>query len=91
MSYFVYILLSLKDKGLYIGCTSNLERRVRRHNSGFVFATQNRVPLVLIYNEQFENKGEAFNRERFLKSLWGARFKKQILKDYLNKIGHISK
>ena len=35
--------------------------------------------------EQFQSKAEAFNRERFLKSLWGAREKKKILQVYLHK------
>jgi len=30
-----------------------------------------------------KGKAEAFNRERFLKSLWGGRFKKNVLKKYL--------
>ncbi|MBI2086961.1 MAG: GIY-YIG nuclease family protein [Candidatus Zambryskibacteria bacterium] len=82
MSYFVYILLSLKDKKLYVGCTTNLEKRLIRHNNGAVFATKSRRPLELIYSEKFESKTEAFNRERFLKSLWGARFKKKVLDKY---------
>lgn len=88
MTYFVYILYSLKDHKLYVGCTSNLENRIKKHNSKGVFATKERVPLVLIYSEKIENKAEAFNRERFFKSLWAGRLKRKILKEYLNKIGH---
>ncbi|HCC04888.1 TPA: excinuclease ABC subunit C [Patescibacteria group bacterium] len=79
----VYILLSQKDKKLYVGCTSNLEKRFKRHLDGYVQATKNRRPLVLIHSEQYDNKGEAFQRERFLKSLWSAREKKKILEKYL--------
>jgi len=88
MTYFVYILYSQKDYKLYVGCTSNLENRIKEHNSKKVTATKNRVPLVVIHSEKFEDKAEAFNRERFLKSLWSGRFKRKILKEYLNKIGH---
>ena len=91
MTYFVYILYSQKDHNLYVGCTAGLEQRMREHNSGKVTATKNRAPLVLIHSEKFEDKGEAFNRERFLKSLWAGRLKKKILKEYMNKIGHDSK
>ncbi|MCA9353533.1 GIY-YIG nuclease family protein [Candidatus Nomurabacteria bacterium] len=83
MSYFVYILFSEKDKKLYVGCTSDLEKRLIRHNSGFVESTKNRRPIVLIKKEIFDNKSEAFKRERFLKSLWGAREKSKILKSYI--------
>lgn len=79
----VYILYSEKDKRLYVGCSSNLEIRLKRHNSGLVSATKYRRPLVLIHSEIFESKADAFNRERFLKSLWSSRFKKKVLNQYL--------
>ncbi len=81
--YFVYILFSEKDQKLYVGCTSNIEKRLEKHNKGFVKATKHRRPLALIHSEKFDNKTDAFNRERFLKSLWGGRTKKQILTKYL--------
>lgn len=86
MFYSVYILYSLKDKRLYVGCTSDIGKRVKKHNMGNVQATKNRRPLVLIHAEQFDDKGTAFNRERFLKSLWGSRQKKKILSNYLEKL-----
>ncbi|MDB5259793.1 MAG: nuclease superfamily protein [Candidatus Nomurabacteria bacterium] len=83
--YFVYILYSEKDGKLYVGCSGNLNKRIARHNNGLVLATKNRRPLVCIYYESFTSKGEAFARERYLKSLWSAHFKEKIKKDYLNK------
>ncbi len=88
VTYFVYILLSQKDKKLYVGCTNDLESRLKRHNDGAVTSTKNRRPFSLIYSEKIEDKTKAFNRERFLKSLWGSRFKKKVLADYLNRISH---
>ena len=82
MVYFVYILLSLRDQKMYVGCTNDLTKRLERHSDGHVLATRNRRPLELIHYEKFENKGESFQRERFLKSLWGAREKKKILEKY---------
>ncbi len=86
MLYFVYILLSLKDNRLYVGCTNNISRRIKDHNYGKVYATKNRRPLVVIYSEKFEHKADAFNRERYLKTLWSARFKKKILEEYRQKM-----
>ncbi|MCL5017258.1 MAG: GIY-YIG nuclease family protein [Patescibacteria group bacterium] len=83
MDYYVYILYSLKDKRLYVGCTSNLQKRFKLHNSGMVDATKYRRPLELIHYENFKNKADAFNRERFFKSLWGSRLKKKIMQKYL--------
>ena len=85
-SYFVYILISKIDKKLYVGCTSNLEERIKRHNKGFVFASKRRRPLVLIYFEEFQDKDTSFIRERFLKSLWSSRFKKKLKTEYINKV-----
>ncbi|MGB8816077.1 MAG: GIY-YIG nuclease family protein [Minisyncoccia bacterium] len=89
MSYFVYILLSKKDDRLYVGCTEDPNQRLKDHNYGKVLATRNRRPLFMIHTEEIVDKANAFNRERFLKSLWGAREKKRILNKYINKIGHI--
>jgi len=83
MFYTVYILYSQKNKRLYVGCTSDIEERLKRHNNGHVKATKYRRPLTLIHKEKFEVKGDAFTRERFLKSLWGSRDKQKILKKYL--------
>jgi len=89
MFYTVYILYSLKDKRLYVGCTNNIEDRIKRHSAGNVQATKFRRPIALIHEERFENKTTAFNRERFLKSLWGAREKNNILKKFLESSNHL--
>ena len=74
--YFVDILKSLKDHKRYIGFTSDLERRILEHNSGLVKSTRNRKPFELIYTEEFENKEEAMDREKFFKSGKGREFLK---------------
>jgi len=73
--YCVYILKSLKDNRLYIGCTENLQNRIESHDNVSVKSTGHRRPFVPIHSEEFKNKTEAFNRERFLKSLWDSREK----------------
>ncbi len=81
--HYVYILVSKRDNKLYVGCTSNLENRIANHNSGSVEATKNRLPLEIIHIEKFESATDAFVREKFLKSLWAARFKKKLKEKYL--------
>lgn len=87
MPYFIYILFSKKDNKLYVGCTTDLEQRLIDHNSGKVSSTKSRRPFEMIYSEEYADKAEAFNRERYLKSLWSARFKKKLLTEYVNKVG----
>lgn len=60
MSYTVYIPYSNKDKKLYVGCTSNIENRLKRHQSGNVESTKYRLPVELIHTENFENKKRSF-------------------------------
>lgn len=74
----VYILYSHKDKKLYVGQTNDLNQRLERHNNGYVTATKHRRPLVCIHSEEFETRGEAMAREKFFKSLWSSRFKKNL-------------
>jgi len=78
----VYILYSHSDKNLYVGQTNNLEERVKRHNDGYVTVTKHRRPLTCIHSEQFSTRKEAMNRELFLKSLWSARFKRNLKKKF---------
>lgn len=84
--YYVYILLSLKDHGLYIGYTTDLKRRLILHSKSQVTATKIRVPLKLIHYEYFIDKTDAKAREEFLKSGYGRVQLKQILKRTLKNI-----
>jgi putative endonuclease len=90
MFYFIYVLYSHKDKKLYVGCSKNVDKRFVRHKNGSVQSTKHRRPLELIHTEKFSSKVEAFNRERFLKSLWGNRDKKKILENFLRRKNEIS-
>ncbi|MDP1722427.1 MAG: GIY-YIG nuclease family protein [Candidatus Gottesmanbacteria bacterium] len=84
--YYVYILLSLKDKGFYIGYTSDLKQRLIEHAKGRVAATKFRIPLRLIHYEYFIDRSDAKAREKFLKSGFGRQQFYQILKRTLKRI-----
>lgn len=84
--YYVYILLSLKDKGFYIGYTSDLKQRLTEHANVRVTATRFRIPLKLIHYEYFIDRADAKAREKFLKSGFGRQQFSQILKRTLKKI-----
>lgn len=81
--YYVYILQSKKNGHLYIGCTTNLNKRIKLHNSGKVFSTKKCLPIKLIYCEIFLNKDDAFKREQFLKTGWGRNYIKRALHNFL--------
>jgi putative endonuclease len=66
----------------YTGYTSDLEERLRQHNSGKVNCTKNRMPLKLVYFEGCLNQQDATHREKYLKTSWGKRYIKERLKNY---------
>lgn len=62
-----YILKSKKDNNLYIGSTSDLNRRIKEHNAGFVQSTKHRTPFKLVYAELYACEDDARKREHNLK------------------------
>ncbi len=68
--YFVYIL-ECKDKTLYSGITTNLDRRILEHNTSLKGAkyTKMRRPVVLRYSEKYKTRSEALKREYHIKQL----------------------
>ena len=61
-------------EGFYIGSTSDLKDRMKRHTNGHVPATKNRRPIKLIFYFAFSNKYHAFSFEKYLKSGSGRAF-----------------
>ncbi len=68
-SNYVYILLC-SDNTLYTGWTNDLDNRVAVHNDGTgAKYTKARLPVKLIYSEEFNTKSEALKREHEIKSM----------------------
>lgn len=68
--HFVYFVKSDKDKSYYVGSTENVERRVQEHNVGKTKSLKSKLPVQLVYTEQFESKTDARKREIYLKKSW---------------------
>lgn len=83
MKFYVYILLSLKDKRFYTGFTTDLKNRLSEHATGMVRSTKDRRPFKLIHYEYFINEKDAKAREVFLKSGFGRDQLKKSLKSTL--------
>jgi putative endonuclease len=83
--FYVYVLRSESDAGLYIGFTMDLRRRLKEHEAGEALATSYRGPWRLVYYEAYLEKADALGRERYLKSGGGRRFLKSQLKHYLTR------
>ena len=83
--FYVYVLQSEADEGLYIGFTSDLKRRLTEHQEGLSFSTSYRRPWRLIYYEAYLEEADALGRERYLKSGGGRRFLAKQLKAHFLK------
>jgi putative endonuclease len=73
--YTVYILYSAKFNKIYIGFTSDIDKRLESHN---ILATKGWTikfrPWVLVYTEVYHTKAEALQREKQLKTAKGRAF-----------------
>lgn len=65
--FYVYTLKSNIDNRIYIGYTTDLKTRFKRHNTGKVKSTKANKPWVLIYYEAYRAKPDATKREKQLK------------------------
>ncbi len=64
--YYVYVLISRSKEKLYIGYTSNLQQRVKQHNSKHKGYTNNDI-WDLVYYEAYYSEKDARQREQKLK------------------------
>ncbi|MDP3697110.1 MAG: GIY-YIG nuclease family protein [Candidatus Taylorbacteria bacterium] len=77
--YYVY-LIECKDKTLYTGITTDIQRRFEEHSSGKggAYTRSKKVERVL-YTEQFETRGQAQKRESEIKG-WRREKKFNLIK-----------
>ena len=77
MRWFLYIL-QCKDKSLYTGISTNVERRIKEHSNGKGSrALRGKPPLKLVYQESYRSRSSALKREAEIKK-W-PRKKKLVL------------
>ena len=68
MMHVTYIL-ECADKTLYVGCTNDLEKRLKQHNTAKAGAhyTKIRRPVVLRFSQRFRTLAKARAREAEIK------------------------
>lgn len=75
-------ILECMDGTYYTGWTNNLEKRLKDHNDGKgAKYTKARLPVSLIYYEEFQTKEEAMRREYAIKHMTRNE-KKQLISEY---------
>jgi putative endonuclease len=68
-TFWVYVLGSKRklDRRTYVGWTTDLERRLARHNAGDGAKSTRGRQWVLLYSESWATKRKAMSREWYIK------------------------
>lgn len=66
--YWTYVLRSLHNGRYYVGSTDDKDKRLERHNNGYVKSTKPYRPWEIAYSEPYDSRAKAFLREKEIKS-----------------------
>ncbi len=84
--YYTYILYSQNHDKIYIGYTSDLNKRLTRHNStnnkGY---TKKYQPWEILFSEEFQDRTEAVKKEKYWKSHAGRDKIKRLISQKYNR------
>ncbi len=90
MKGYVYIL-KCADGSYYTGSTKNLWKRLMEHQSGEgANYTRKRLPVELVYYEEFNRIDEAFYREHQIKK-WSRKKKEALIERNFEVLKKLSK
>jgi putative endonuclease len=79
MSFWVYVL-RCADNSYYTGHTDNLEKRIAEHHAGQIEGyTSVRLPVALVFADEFPSREEALARERQIKG-WNRKKKEAMMR-----------
>lgn len=68
MKYFVYAIKSQVDGRIYVGFSSDVEKRLKEHNSGKTKSTKGFRPWNIIYTEECSDRILARELEKYYKT-----------------------
>ncbi|MDI1355864.1 MAG: GIY-YIG nuclease family protein [bacterium] len=89
MKGFTYILLC-NDASYYTGSTKDLHLRLKQHHAGKgANHTKKRLPVQLVYYEEFQRIDEAFYREKQIQG-WSRAKKEALIKSDINLLMELS-
>ena len=84
-------ILECSDGSYYTGSTKDLELRLQQHNHGEgANHTKKRLPVKLVYYEEFQRIDEAFQREKQVQG-WGRTKKEALIKGSENSLPLLSR
>ncbi len=77
--HYCYILYSEKLDSYYVGSTSNLGDRLKRHNSGRSIYTKKGMPWIVVYTKEYSTKAEAYQAEMYIKAQKSRKYIEQLI------------
>lgn len=84
-------ILRCADNKLYVGSTTDIEERIKRHNAGYASEfTHLYRPVELVYKEEYDTYQQAFKRERQLKK-WSLAKKEALIAGDFERLKELSK
>ncbi len=90
MSFWVYIL-KCSDKSYYTGHTDNLEKRIAEHQQNAIPCyTSKRLPVELVFVDEFGSREEALARERQVKG-WSREKKEALIRGDWDEISRLAR
>ncbi|RUT80196.1 GIY-YIG nuclease family protein [Ancylomarina longa] len=79
---YIYIMSNKNRTTLYIGVTSDLNRRIAEHSEGIGAKFTSKYNLTdLVYYEEFDDVRDAIAREKQLKN-WKREWKMKLIKSF---------
>ena len=83
-------ILKCADGTYYVGSTKSLESRVYQHQNGLgAIYTATRLPVQLVYYEEYKNIAEAFAREKQIQG-WSHAKRKALVQREFHKLSKLS-
>jgi len=87
---YTYMLLC-SDRTLYVGSTTDLERRMTEHRVGLGSEyTRHRLPVELVWYEQYDNVDHAFMREKQIQN-WSRAKRLALIRGELGDLPRLAK
>jgi len=85
-------MLKCSDDSYYIGHTDDIEKRISEHITGTYPCcyTRSRLPVIVVFVQNFETREEAFLAERQIKG-WSKAKKEALIKKDWNKVSLLAK
>lgn len=86
MKHFYAYILKCNDGSYYTGHTDDLEKRISEHNMGEIDSfTAKRLPLELVFVQEFARRDEAIEAEQKIKG-WSRKKKEALMEENWPKI-----